>query len=67
MIMFVAVRKTQMEDNKKGVQVHCPLCGKTFPVRVDTLKGKLRLSVRCPQCKRVSSLELQDINALSVS
>ena len=53
------------ENEEKGVQVRCPLCGKTFPVRVKELKGVLRLSVRCPQCKRVSSLELQDINALS--
>lgn len=54
------------ENADKGIQVRCPLCGKTFPVRVKELKGVLRLSVRCPQCKRVSSLELQDINAVSV-
>lgn len=45
----------------KGVQISCPLCGKKIPVRVQELSGKLRLSVRCPNCKRVSEIQLQDI------
>ena len=64
--MFVAVGKTNdMESNDNGVQVRCPLCGKMIPVRVKELRGMLRLSVRCPQCKRVSNIELQDISAES--
>lgn len=46
---------------KKAVQIHCPTCGKSFPVRVDELQGRLRLSVRCPHCKRIGTIELQDI------
>ncbi|MBO4924512.1 MAG: hypothetical protein J5382_10380 [Bacteroidales bacterium] len=52
-----------MKRSENGVQVRCPLCGKTIPVRVDELRGNLRLSIRCPQCKRVSNIELQDISA----
>ena len=61
--MFVAVRKAKAmaEREENGVQVRCPLCGKAFPVRVNELKGTLRLSVRCPQCKRISEIVLQDI------
>ena len=47
-------------DNK-GVQINCPLCKKPFPVRVQELSGRLRLSVRCPNCKRISEISLQDI------
>lgn len=46
---------------KKGVQINCPLCKKPFPVRVQNLDGRLRLSVRCPHCKRISEIVLQDI------
>lgn len=45
----------------KGVQINCPLCKKPFPVRVQELSGRLRLSVRCPHCKRISEIALQDI------
>lgn len=45
----------------KGVQINCPLCKKPFPVRVQSLEGRLRLSVRCPHCKRISEIVLQDI------
>lgn len=44
-----------------GVQVSCPLCKKPFPVRVQSLEGKLHLSVRCPHCKRISEIVMQDI------
>ena len=52
-----------MKYEAKEVQVRCPLCGKAIPVRVKSLVGRLTLSIRCPQCKRVSSIELQDISA----
>lgn len=45
-----------------GVQVVCPYCKKPFPVRVQSLDGSLRLSVRCPHCKRIGEIALQDIN-----
>ena len=45
----------------KGVQINCPLCKKPFPVRVQELSGRLRLPVRCPHCKRISEIALQDI------
>ena len=45
----------------KGVQIACPRCRKQFPVRVKELSGELRISVRCPNCKRVSEIILQDI------
>lgn len=44
-----------------GVQVTCPYCKKTFPVRVQSLEGRLRLSVRCTHCKRISEIVMQDI------
>lgn len=52
-----------MDDKSanKGVQVSCPYCGKTLPVRVQELEGRLRLSVRCPHCKRVGEMSIQDI------
>lgn len=50
------------EKSDKGTQIRCPRCGKTLPVRILDLEGKLALSVRCPDCKRVSKIELQDIS-----
>jgi len=44
-----------------GVQVSCPYCKKPFPVRVQHLEGRLRLSVRCPHCKRLGEIVMQDI------
>lgn len=49
------------KDTNKGVQITCPLCGKPFPVRVQSLKGRLHLSVRCPHCKRISEIRMSDI------
>ena len=49
------------KERKNGVQLSCPLCGKQFPVRVQTLDGRISISVRCPHCKRVSEIHLQDI------
>lgn len=49
------------KGEKKGVSISCPLCKKQFPVRVQSLDGKIRLSIRCPHCKRISEIVLQDI------
>ena len=49
------------KTDNRGVQINCPLCKKPFPVRVQELVGSLRLSVRCPHCKRISEITLRDI------
>ena len=51
----------EAKTDKNGVQITCPVCRKTFPVRVQRLEGRLSLSVRCPHCKRISEITLQDI------
>lgn len=51
-----------MDSREKATQITCPLCGKQLPVRVLRLEGELNLSVRCPSCKRVSEIKLQDIS-----
>lgn len=49
------------KTESKGVQITCPRCKNQFPVRVQELSGKARISVRCPACKKVSEIILQDI------
>lgn len=61
LLCLLRLERRRMENEEKGTQVRCPLCGKTFPVRVKELRGTLRLSVRCPHCKRISEIALQDI------
>lgn len=51
----------EQKTEDKGVQIRCPLCGKQFPVRVKELDGRVSMSVRCPGCKRISEIVLQDI------
>lgn len=51
----------EQKADDKGVQIRCPLCGKQFPVRVKELDGRVSMSVRCPGCKRISEIVLQDI------
>ena len=43
------------------VQISCPLCKSSLPIRVKSLEGRLHLSFRCPHCKRISEITLQDI------
>lgn len=50
-------------DNRKEEILHCPCCGKSFPVRIKKLNGDVVISVRCPNCKRISEVSLKDINA----
>lgn len=50
-------------DNGKEEILHCPRCGKSFPVRIKRLEGELVISVRCPNCKHISEISLKDINA----
>ena len=51
----------EQKAEDRGVQVRCPFCGKQLPVRVKELTGRLTISVRCPGCKRVGEITLQDI------
>lgn len=48
--------------NGKEEILHCPYCGKAFPLRIKRLEGKVELSVRCPHCKKISEISLKDIN-----
>lgn len=53
-----------MTDEKaQYYKVRCPNCGHFFKVRILRLDGELRLSVFCPDCKRVSTIELNGIKA----
>ena len=52
-----------MEEKAKYYKVRCPNCGHFFNVCILELAGSIRLSVFCPDCKRASTIELQDIKA----
>lgn len=53
-------------DEKKGIKkevtVVCPQCGKALPVRIIELKGRLRYSIVCRNCKAKSEVEIQEEN-----
>lgn len=46
---------------RKEVKLVCPQCGKALPVRILELKGKLRYSLVCRNCKAKSEVEIQEI------
>lgn len=48
-----------MIEEKKYTKIVCPRCGKAFPVRIISLNGTLRYSVRCPECKKVSEITIE--------
>lgn len=48
-----------MKDEKSYTKVVCPCCGKAFSVRILELHGKLRMSLRCPDCKRISEVSVE--------
>lgn len=45
---------------RKEVKLVCPQCGKALPVRILELKGKLRYSLVCRNCKAKSEVEIQE-------
>lgn len=47
--------------NREGMKVACPLCGKALPVRIVELRGSLRYTILCRSCKRMSEVEIRDI------
>ena len=52
------------EEKPQYYKVRCPNCGHFFKVRILRLEGSVRLSVFCPDCKRASTIELDDIKAI---
>lgn len=54
---------TDMDEKKsirKEVKLVCPQCGKALPVRILELKGRLRYSLVCRNCKAKSEVEIQE-------
>ena len=54
---------TDMDEKKsirKEVKLVCPQCGKAIPVRILELKGRLRYSLVCRNCKAKSEVEIQE-------
>lgn len=49
------------KDNQMHTKIVCPQCGKPFPVRILKLEGKIRYSVKCKSCGRISEIEIEDI------
>ena len=45
---------------RKEVKLVCPQCGKAIPVRILELKGRLRYSLVCRNCKAKSEVEIQE-------
>ncbi|MBR0084621.1 MAG: hypothetical protein IJP93_11115 [Bacteroidales bacterium] len=45
---------------RKEVKLVCPQCGKALPVRILELKGRLRYSLVCRNCKAKSEVEIQE-------
>ena len=50
------------KTTKNYVQIRCPYCGHNLQIRV-VEANKVKLSFRCPSCKRVGEIILQDINS----
>lgn len=48
-------------EKEKYTKIACPRCGKPLPVRIISLKGKLRYSLKCKNCGKVSEIEIEDI------
>ncbi len=52
----MAEKDTQMRFTK----IACPQCGKPFPVRIIQLNGRLRYSIRCKSCGKISEIEIEN-------
>lgn len=48
-----------MNEKETYTKVVCPQCGKALAVRILELQGRLRYSVRCPECKKVSEVVIE--------
>ena len=49
-----------MSEEKRFTKVVCPRCGKTIPLHFLEIRGSLGYSLRCPDCKRVSEVEISE-------
>lgn len=47
-----------MKEDIAYIKVVCPQCGKTFPIRILAITGRLRYSIRCTDCKKMSEVEI---------
>lgn len=50
-----------MDDKEKYTKIACPRCGKPLPIRIIELKGKLRYSIKCKACGKISEVEIENI------
>ena len=48
------------KEHIKFTKIACPQCGRPFPVRILDLKGKIRFSVKCKSCGKVSEIAIGD-------
>jgi len=61
-IKFVVLRCMDREK-PTYYRLCCPNCGKFTRVRILSLEGKAKISMKCRDCGQVSIIELQDIKA----
>jgi transcription elongation factor Elf1 len=50
-----------MSEKDTYEKIICPCCGKPLPVRILSLEGKLRYSVKCKACGKVSEVAIENI------
>lgn len=48
------------EKLTRYIKVACPRCGKALPLRILELKGSLRYSILCRNCKETSEVEIKN-------
>ena len=49
------------ENEQKLRKIVCPICGKATNVGILKLDGVIRYSLKCRSCKKVSEVEIKDI------
>lgn len=50
----------EVKKETEYIKVACPCCGKALPMRILDLKGTLRYSVKCRNCKQESEVEIKN-------
>lgn len=50
----------EKDNMQRFTKIACPQCGKPFPVRILHLEGKLRYSVKCKACGKISEVEIEE-------
>lgn len=65
---YICGKRYGMSQEKKTyIEVRCPSCGKFVGIRILELSGTLRYSLRCKNCKQISTVELSDIKVLEAT